>query len=295
MLRSMTGYGTAEGVVAGRKLIVEIKTVNHRYFNFTAKLPQNLSILEMNVQTLAKAHLSRGQVSVFASWDRRGSGGAMPSINVETAKALFEDLKKVRKELSIGGDIEISHLLSIPALYTQAEPSADPEELWEGAKPVFEKALLDMDALRRREGDDLLRDLKGKLAVMTELMGKIEGRRSSIVAEQKLRLEKRIGELVPEVIFDVTVAERLAVEIALFADRVDVNEELVRLRSHVEKFLEMLSMEGAVGRKIDFLIQEMNREVNTIGSKTPDADSSAIVVEMKSELERIREQVQNIE
>ncbi len=295
MLRSMTGYGTAEGVVRGRKLVVDFKAVNHRYFNFFSKLPNNLAILETSIQALAKAHLSRGQVSVFASWDKRGGQGASAELNFDTAKALYADLVKLKGELGLGGEVSLSHLLSCPSLFAQNEVGAEPEELWEDAKPIFESALKDLDAFRLREGADLEADLRVKLSTLMELAAKIEEKRPLIVSEQKERLQRRIGELVPEVIVDSTSAERLALEIALFADKADVNEELVRLKSHADKFLEMLASQNPIGRKIDFLIQEMNREVNTIGSKTPDAESSAIVVEMKSELERVREQVQNVE
>lgn len=295
MLRSMTGYGTAEGMVGGRKLVVDFKAVNHRYFNFFSKLPPNLAILETNIQSLAKAHLSRGQVSVFASWDRRGGQGASAELNFDTARAVHADLLRLKEELKLGGEIKLSHLLACPSLFAQSEAGSEPEELWEGAKPIFEAALKDLDSLRLREGADLEADLRRKLSFLMELAARIEAKRPEIVAEQKERLQKRIGELVPEVIIDATASERLALEIAIFADKADVNEELVRLKSHVDKFLELISSDAPVGRKVDFLIQEMNREINTIGSKTPDAESSAIVVEMKSELERLREQIQNVE
>jgi uncharacterized protein (TIGR00255 family) len=295
MLKSMTGYGAAEGTVGGRPLFVEIKTVNHRYFNFFTKLPQSLLSFEGRIQALAKERLSRGQINVFASWDRKAGGAQALTLNLEAARQAAELLRKVRDELNLAGDVELSHILSIPAVVAAQEAGLSDEEAWPQIRAVFDAALTDMEKLRAREGSDLEKDLLARLIVFSGYMDEVERRRPEIVAENKARFDKRIHELCAEAVSSEVIAERVALEVAIFADRCDVSEEIVRLKSHIDKFRELLVAEGGVGRKLDFLIQEMNRETNTIGSKTPHAETSRTVVEMKAELERIREQVQNVE
>jgi len=297
MLKSMTGYGSAEAEVGGRRLFVEIKAVNHRYFAFQAKIPNNLNMLEGPIQAMAKERMSRGQVTVFAAWDRKGQGGAAQgfTVNMEAARQAVAVLKAMKTELGLMGDIELSHILALPEVTSQQEAILNGEETQAAALSVVGEALTGMEKFRAREGEDLEKDLRARLQAFEELTARIEEARPKIVFEQKARLEKRVAELVADKAGDALVAERLAVEIALFADRCDVSEELVRLRSHMAKLGELISENGPVGRKLDFLLQEFNRETNTIGSKTPDAETARLVVEMKSELEKMREQVQNIE
>lgn len=295
MLKSMTGFGSAEGEISGRKLFVDMKAVNHRYFAFQAKMPGNISSIEGRLQALLKERLSRGQVSVFANWDRRGGGAPTISINIEAARLAANTLNSLKAELNLAGEVELSHLLMLPDVTSPRETNLADEETEAKVLAVFQAALTDMEKFRQREGEDLERDLKERLAAFNGFAGQIEERRPKIVADQKARLEKRIAELVGDKAGQEGVAERLAVEIALFADRCDVSEELVRLKSHSQKFLELVAEKNPVGRKLDFLLQEFNRETNTIGSKTPDAETSMIVVGMKAELEKMREQVQNIE
>ncbi len=291
----MTGFGSAEGEVGGRKLSIEIKAVNHRFFNFFSKLPPNLQTFEGRIQAQIKKGLARGQVSVFANWDRTNSNGATVRVNMEAAKEVVTLLRDMKEEFGLAGEVEISHVLSFSAVTGGTDSRIDDAEGWGALSEIFERALAGMEAFRVREGADLERDLLERLAQFAEFMEQIGERRADVVNEYRARLEKRIDELCSEIVSPEAIAERVAVEVAVFADRCDIDEELVRLRSHIDKFREILEEEEVVGRKIDFLIQEMNREANTIGSKTPDADSSGIVVEMKSELEKIREQVQNIE
>ncbi|NTU59980.1 MAG: YicC family protein [Deltaproteobacteria bacterium] len=293
-IRSMTGYGRGEGDVRGRRLTVEIKAVNHRFLNFFAKLPSDLQRFEAEVLALVKAHLQRGQVSVFATWNGGGGGDSAPSVNVEAARAAVASLRQVARELSLPGEVTLDHLLAFPSLFAAGAEALEPEELWKAAGAVFEAALRNVDELRVREGQDLAADMTAKLAALRVLGDQVEARRPQVVTEYKARLEKRVEELVTGVPGDVA-RDRVAVEVAVFADRSDVDEELVRLRSHLDKAGELLAGGGAVGRKLDFLLQELNRETNTIGSKACDAEMSRVVVEMKSELEKIREQVQNLE
>ena len=295
MIRSMTGYGSAEGEVQAKHLYVDFKAVNHRYFNFFAKLPQDLAPLETNIQALAKEHLSRGQISVFASWNRAGGAQQEPRINKRAAGGVIKALKELKEEFGLEGGIELSHLLGFGELFSQSELDMTADELWAAVKPIFEEALRDLDALRLREGSDLHADLLDRLELFEGLVSEVGEHRPQIIAEQRSRFEKRIVELAPDGVDVNAIADRVALEVALFADRADISEEITRLNSHLDKFRELLDTEGAVGRKIDFLIQEMNRETNTIGSKSPDAAAARVVVEMKAELEKIREQVQNIE
>lgn len=296
MIKSMTGFGSAEGNVGGRRLFVDMRAVNHRYFAFQTKMPSNLVALEGRVQALCKERLTRGQISVFANWDRKGQGsGAQVHINMEAACQAARQLKALKEELCLSGEVELSHVLAVPDVTTPSEVNVGDEEVQEAAMAVFAEALRGMEKFRNREGEDLERDLRERVALFTGHVGEIEVRRPKIVAEQKARLEKRVAELVGDKAGEPLLSERLAVEIAMYADRLDVSEELVRLKSHTAKFLELLAETGAVGRKLDFLLQEFNREVNTIGSKTPDAETARVVVEMKAELEKMREQVQNVE
>lgn len=294
MIRSMTGYGRAEGPVGKRRLAVEIKAVNHRFLNFFAKLPPEIQQFEPEILGLVKENLQRGQVSVFAVWDGRGGGDAGVVVNPDAARQAADALREAARAAGVRDEITLSHLLAIPAVTSQGGADLDSEELWTAAAPLFREALAGLDQLRLREGKDLATDIRSRIDAVSQLTGQVEARRPSLVEEVRTRLGKRVQDLLQGL--DVAVAEeRVAVEVALFADRSDVSEEIVRLRSHCEKFLELLDQEGAVGRKLDFLLQEMNRETNTIGSKASDATISRCVVEMKSELEKVREQVQNLE
>ncbi|GAB4255746.1 MAG: YicC family protein [Deferrisomatales bacterium] len=294
MIKSMTGYGRAEGEVAGRKLAVEVKAVNHRFLNFLAKLPPDLQRFEAQVQGIVKAHLQRGQVNVFALWDGARGNGAAVTVNLAAARQAAEELGRVVREVGLRDDLRLEHLLAVPAVLSPPTGELEPEELWTRCAPVFEAALADLDALRVREGADLERDMRGRLAEVARAVDRIEEIRPRVVDDYRARLARRVEELVQSVPAEV-VSERLAMEVAIFADRSDVAEEVVRLRSHLEKYGELLAEGGVVGRKLDFLVQEMNRETNTIGAKGSDAEISRLVVEIKSAIEKLREQIQNVE
>lgn len=294
MIKSMTGYGRAEGEIGGRRLAVEVKAVNHRFLNFLAKLPPELQRCEAELLGLVKTRLQRGQVNVFAAWDGRSGAGNGFYVNVEAAREAALALRAVARATGISGEVNLAHLLSIPAVTAPGVGGLEPEALWAEAEPVFQRALAELDALRAREGTDLAADIRGRLGTIGELVGRVDGRRPAHLEEVRARLRRRIQDLAQDLPPEMA-SERLALEVALFADRSDVSEEVVRLRSHREKVLELLAEGGVVGRKLDFLLQEMNREVNTIGSKASDTEIGRAVVEMKAELEKIREQAQNIE
>ncbi|MBI5441920.1 MAG: YicC family protein [Deltaproteobacteria bacterium] len=294
MIRSMTGYGRAEGEVDGRKLIVEVKAVNHRFLNFLARLPVDLQRFEPEVLALVKAHLQRGQVSVFASWDSALGDAPVIGVNLAAARHAAEALRQAAAAVGVSGELSVRDLLAFPAVFAAGAPASAPEELWEKASGVFNLALVSLDELRRREAEDLAADMRQRLERIREYAASVEERRPRVVEEYRTRLVRRAEELASGLPIEV-VRERLALEAAVFAERSDVQEELVRLRSHLDKFAELLDAGGAIGRKLDFLLQEMNRETNTIGSKAADVEVSPLVIEMKAELEKIREQVQNLE
>jgi uncharacterized protein (TIGR00255 family) len=294
MIKSMTGYGRAEGEIGGRRLAVEVKAVNHRFLNFLAKLPPELQRCESELLGLVKARLQRGQVNVFAAWDGRCGAASGVYINADAAREAAHALRAAARAAGISGEVTLEHLLSIPAVTNPGGTGLDSEALWAEAAPIFHAALTALDALRVREGTDLAADLRGRLGAIGALLDRVESRRPLHVEEVRARLGRRIQDLAQDLPPEVA-AERIALEVALFADRSDVSEEVVRLRSHLDKVLELLAEGGVVGRKLDFLLQEMNREVNTIGSKAADAEIGRAVVEMKAELEKVREQVQNLE
>ena len=294
MIKSMTGYGRAEGDVSGRRLAVEVKAVNHRFLNFFAKLPGDLQRFESEILGLVKGHLQRGQVSVFASWNGGTGGSAGVYVNAEAARQAAEALRHAARIAGVPGEVTLAHLLSIPGVVAPGGQGPDPDELWRETEPIFRSALVDLDLLRTKEGDHLAADTRGRLRAVSDLVDRIEVRRPLVVEELRSRLARRVEDLTKGIPVEIA-AERIALELGMFADRSDVAEELVRLRSHIEKFVELLDQGGAVGRKLDFLLQELNREVNTVGSKASDAEVSRIVVEIKAELEKVREQIQNVE
>jgi uncharacterized protein (TIGR00255 family) len=232
-------------------------------------------------------------VSVFATWNGGGEGPGVV-VNAEAARQAAQTLRRLAEELGLPGPVTLDHVLAFPAVTAPGGATGDPEALWKAVAPVFETALRSLDALRQREGDDLALDMHTRFGRLRELGQSVEGRRPSVVDEYRARLTRRVEELTAGLPADVA-RERVAVEVAIFADRSDVEEELVRLRSHLDKAEDAVVAGGAVGRKLDFLLQELNREVNTIGSKASDAEVTRLVVEMKAELEKIREQVQNLE
>lgn len=294
MIKSMTGYGRCETDAGGRRLTVEVKAVNHRFLNFFAKLPPDLQRFEAEIQTLVKEHLQRGQVNVFASWNGGAGGSPVVTINAEAAKQAAEALRRAAEAAGVAADVQLSHLLAIPAVVSPQISTPDPEALWQTVAPVFGRTLEELDDLRTREGADLSADMRARTAAIEKVLEGIETLEPSVLEDYRARLTRKVLDLVQDLPAEV-VAERVAMEVAVLADRCDISEEVVRLRSHLAKYRELLDEGGVVGRKLEFLLQEMNRETNTIGSKASNAEISRLVVEIKAELERIREQVQNVE
>jgi len=294
MVRSMTGYGRAEAILDGQKYTVEIKSLNHRFLEISLRLPASLSALEMEIKKKIGEPLLRGKIDVSIRRDVQSSAenGQYLALNLPLAQNYFNLLMQLKQSLNLQDDIRLEMIAGQKDVFQMAELPQDDSVLWQGLAAVLEEALAGMMEMRRREGEVLSRDLSARLDLMTQLLSRIEAKAPQVVLEYQKRLTDRVRELTSGLVVDES---RLSQEVAILAEKSDITEEIVRLRSHFGQFLEMLDREEAIGRKVDFLIQEMNREVNTIGSKSSDADISKQVIEIKSELAKLREQVQNLE
>jgi uncharacterized protein (TIGR00255 family) len=292
MLRSMTGYGSSERTHGGLRLRVEIRSVNQRFLDLQIKGPRQFLQVEDRVRRSAEALLARGRVTVYI--ECRGEGeAAAPSVNAPAARRLVEELRLLASELGVPADIDIGVLSRFPQIFdTDSEtPSAD--ELWAVAAPVVEQALGELVAMREEEGRQILADLTRRLGVIDGVVGEIESTAPQATLALKERVQEKIRSLV-----DATVQvdeSRLAQEVAIAAERADFTEEVVRLKAHVAQARQSLDSDGPVGKKLNFLVQEMHREANTIASKTADLGVSKSVLLLKEEIEKVREQVQNVE
>jgi uncharacterized protein (TIGR00255 family) len=290
----MTGFGRAEAILNSQKFTVEIKSLNHRFLEIALRLPACLSALEMEIKKKIEEPLRRGKIDVTIRRDMQGGAenGRSLSLNLPLAQNYFDLLTQLKQALNLRDDISLEMIAGQKDVFQLVEPSQDSIVLWQDLEKILNEALDGMMDMRRREGEILFRDLSARLDKMTQLLGGIEAKAPLVVLEYQKRLTDRVRDLTGGLGLDES---RLSQEVAVFAEKSDVTEEIVRFRSHLRQFLEMLNSEEAIGRKVDFLIQEMNREVNTIGSKSSDADISKQVIEIKSELAKLREQVQNLE
>jgi len=279
MTKSMTGYGKAEGILSGRKMTVEMKSVNHRFLEISLRLPQMLLPLKIDIV-------------VRANGDGNPADEERFMLNIPLIRNYYALLSQLKGELHITEDISLATLTGLRDIFVPVEIEQQPAELWEGFSGILDEAVKGFSAMRETEGECLTRDLRDRLDAISGFLDKIDSRAPAVVVEYQKRLTERIRELAAGIALDES---RLLQEVAIMAERSDITEEIVRLRSHVEQFSDMLADENAAGRKIDFLLQEMGREINTIGSKSGDIEISRFVVEVKSELAKLREQVQNIE
>ncbi|MBA4396389.1 MAG: YicC family protein [Syntrophus sp. (in: bacteria)] len=294
MVRSMTGYGRAEAVLNGHKFTVEIKSLNHRFLEISLRLPASLSALEIEIKKKIGESLQRGKIDVTIRRDVQGGAenGQYLALNLPLAQNYFNLLTQLKQSLNLRDDISLETIAGQKDVFLPVESPQDSAALWQELEKVLGEALAGMMDMRRREGEILSRDLSARLDLMVQLLSGIDAKAPRVVLEYQRRLADRIREMTGGLIIDEA---RLSQEVAIFAEKSDITEEIVRFRSHIGQFLEMINSEDAIGRKVDFLIQEMNREVNTIGSKSGDADISKQVIEIKSELAKLREQVQNLE
>ncbi len=294
MVRSMTGYGRAEAILDGQKMVVEIKSLNHRFLEVSLRIPASLSALEMEIKKKIAEPLLRGKIDATIRKDVQSSGeNSHPlALNLPLAQNYYNLLTQLKQSLGLKDDIRIDMIAAQKDIFLPVEPSQDITALWQRLAMVLDEALAGLMDMRRREGEILVRDLSSRLDLMALLLNGIEAKTPRVVLEYQKRLTDRVREMTSGLMIDEA---RLSQEVAMFAEKSDITEEIVRFRSHIGQFQEMLNSEDAIGRKVDFLIQEMNREINTIGSKSSDADISKQVIEIKSELAKIREQVQNLE
>lgn len=292
MIKSMTGFGQGEAADAGYAVQVEIKSVNHRYLDLFFRIPKQYSQLEETLRTVITGRLARGRVEVTLSVEEFGDQGRIVQINNALLKGYLQALRTIQSELGSEDKIQLSDILVLPGLLEVDEPPLDWDNLQQLVAQAANAALDGLEAMREAEGRRLCADLEEKLLQVEKLRADVAGIAPQVVVDYRKRLRERLGELLDGT---TLTEERFLGEVAIFADRCSIDEELVRLASHIQEFKETLKSHASVGRKLDFLIQEMNREVNTIGSKANNVHIAASVVSMKSELEKIREQVQNIE
>jgi len=292
MIKSMTGYGKGDSLFAGGRFVVEVRCVNHRYGEITVKLPRALLQFENELKKRVAGKLSRGKIDVFVQVEGSIALG-VPTANLPLARGYLKAFNSIREALGLAGEVDLALIAAQRDVVTvAAESEATLEELPEELLSALDDALVKVDEMRLFEGESLLADFRKRRDILASLIGQVEKRAPQVVADYASRLKERVAELCSE---SGLPEERLALEVALLAEKCDITEELVRLESHLRQFDETLGRGEPVGRKLDFLLQEINREVNTIGSKANDAQISACVVELKGELEKVREQVQNIE
>ena len=292
LIKSMTGYGRAVETVNGREFTVELRSVNNRYLDCTVKLPRSVSFAEEAVKQAVKTSISRGKVDVYISIRSENGTDAQVMLNTAMVEGYLAAMEQMAEKYPVKNDISVSLLSRMPEVFSVEKPEVDEEQLLADLMSVVNKALEGYDAMRAREGQALEIDLRSRGATIEDLVSQVEVGNAQTVIDYRTRLEARLKEVLASTTIDES---RILTEAAIFADKVAVDEETVRLRSHLQQMYSMLSGGGAVGRKLDFLLQEMNREANTIGSKCTDVRLARIVVDIKAELEKIREQTQNIE
>lgn len=288
----MTGYGRGEGVLHDRAITVELRAVNNRYLDCSVKIPRLYVFAEESIKAQVQKRVGRGKVDVFVSIDSSAADKVEVTLNRPVADGYYAALTQMRDTYSLRDDISVSLLSRFPDVFLVEKEQGDADVIAQDILQVLEQALTDFNAMREREGQKLAEDVRAKAAGIAALVGKVEERSPETVSEYREKLRQRMEEVLENTQIDES---RILTEAAIFADKVAVDEETVRLRSHLSQLEDMLEKGGAIGRKLDFLIQEFNREANTIGSKCSDVALSRVVVDLKGEIEKIREQVQNIE
>ena len=292
MIKSMTGFGRCEKVTEEYKLSVEMKAVNHRYLDMSIKMPKKFNYFEAGIRNLLKNDIQRGKVDVFINYEDYTENKMSLKYNASLAAEYMEYFKKMEEQFGIANDIKVSVLSRMPEGLTMEEVPDDEDSMWKILSEVVEEAADSIVESRVREGEHLKNDLLGKLDYMLEQVAFIEERSPRVVAEYRMKLEEKVHELLESASID---EGRIATEVTIFADKICVDEETVRLRSHIEHTRKELLAGGSVGRKLDFIAQEMNREANTILSKANDLEISEHAIILKTEIEKVREQIQNIE
>ncbi len=295
MAKSMTAYGRATGSGGGKDFQVELKSVNSRYFDCTVKVPRNYGFLEEKVKTrLQQAGISRGKIEVYIGIDVIESANLELMLDTAFAASYIAALRRLRDEFGLADDISVMTVAQNRDIFNVRRHDEDTERAWQDLLPVFDQALAAFEASRSAEGENLRRDMEEKMRRVAETVARIGEKSAQNIALYHARLEERLRRTLDDLGIKADDA-RILTECAIFADKVGIDEELVRLQSHFSAFHDTMASDGPIGRRLDFLMQEINREVNTIGSKSLDAEISQFVVDCKCELEKIREQIQNIE
>ena len=292
MIKSMTGYGSAKGVCEGLELSLELKSVNNRYFDCGVKLPRNFLFAEEAVRAKVHEHISRGKVDVFITVASGAAGDVIISVNDALAQSYAEAMAHISALLNVENDLTAVQVGRFPDVLSAEKKEADKEKIGQALSQLCAEALSEFDAMRAREGEKLYADIAGRLDAIETMVSQVEARSPETVRAYRDRLYRKLSEVLENKAID---EQRILTEAAIFADKVAVDEETVRLRSHIAQLRGMLETGSPIGRKMDFLVQEFNREANTIGSKCADGEIAKVVIELKSEIEKIREQVQNIE
>lgn len=292
MIRSMTGFGRCEISEAERKFTVEMKGVNHRYLDVNIRMPKKLNFFETSIRNLLKTYAQRGKVDIFITYEDMSEGQVSLKYNQNLAAEYLSYFKKMEEEFGLDNDIRVSTLSRCPEVLTMEEQVVDEDELWNGLKKALEGAFQQFVETRTVEGENLKKDIIEKLDGMLETVGYIEERSPQIVAEYREKLETKVKELLGDTQMD---EGRIAAEVVIFADKICTDEEVVRLKSHIKHMKETFEAGEGIGRKLDFIAQEMNREANTILSKANDLEVSNRAIDLKTCIEKVREQIQNIE
>lgn len=292
MIKSMTGYGSAKGTVEGIEVCVELKSVNNKFLDTSVRLPRSFLFTEETIKSAVMTHITRGKVDVFVTVDTSMADDMVVKVNEPLLKGYIAALKQIAKDNDLPNDITAMSVSRFTDVLNVEKKELDAEAVAAGIRNIAEQALCDFDAMRIREGAKLKEDVLSKLETIEKLVGIIEVESPKTVDEYREKLRQKLLEVLGTSGIDET---RIVTEAAIFADKVAVDEETVRLRSHMAQLRTMLDGGSPIGRKIDFLLQEFNREANTIGSKCQNADIAHVVVDLKSEIEKIREQIQNIE
>lgn len=292
MIKSMTGFGSAKGTVEGLNITVELKSVNNRYLDVSVRMPRSFMFAEEAVKSAVQRHISRGKVDVFISVDSSDAGDITVKVNEALLKGYIDAVRSISEEYSLPADMTAFGVSRFPDVLSVEKKDLDADAISAGIVDITEHALDDFDAMRLREGEKLRDDVLGRLETISGYVADVETKSPETVKEYRARLEAKMAEVLGSAGID---ENRILAEAAIFADHIAVDEETVRLRSHMSQLRKMINGSSPTGRKIDFLIQEFNREANTIGSKCQNSDIAHTVVELKSEIEKIREQIQNIE
>ncbi len=292
MIKSMTGYGGAKGSAEGLSVSIELKSVNNRYLDVSVKLPRTMLFAEEPIKAAVGRHISRGKVDVFVTVDQSASDDMEVRVNEPLLKGYIEALSAAAEKFGLQNGMQVMGLCHLPDVLSTDRREIERSALMTGITEILDRALTEYDAMRLREGEKLRDDVLARLETISRLTGVVEENAPKTVAEYRARLEQKLQEVLATANIDES---RVLTEAAIFADKIAVDEETVRLRSHISQLRGLTNGESPAGRKMDFLIQELNREANTIGSKCQNADIAHVVVELKAEIEKIREQIQNVE